>query len=185
MNILEILMIAVGLAMDAFAVSIAAGTSGKLIGKRATFRLSFHFGLFQALMPVIGWFAGVHIDHLIAAVDHWFAFGLLLFVGGRMILSSNHGSLVEINKKGNIANERCLMRIGRRYFETAIKGCHFDVLGDDDADALNIKSSRDGVADRGTTCARVIEFLGNAIHDTNHFHVIEIHRRQSDTGKCE
>jgi len=88
MNILEILMIAVGLAMDAFAVSIAAGTSGKLVGKRATFRLSFHFGLFQAMMPVIGWFAGVHIAHLIAAVDHWFAFGLLLFVGGRMILSS-------------------------------------------------------------------------------------------------
>jgi len=88
MNILEILLIAVGLAMDAFAVSIAAGTSGRLVGKRATFRLSFHFGLFQGMMPVIGWFAGIHIAHLISAIDHWVAFGLLLFVGLRMILSA-------------------------------------------------------------------------------------------------
>ena len=88
MNILEILMIAVGLAMDAFAVSIAAGTSGRLEGRRATFRLSFHFGLFQAMMPVIGWFAGIRIADLISAVDHWVAFGLLLFVGGRMLWSS-------------------------------------------------------------------------------------------------
>jgi manganese efflux pump family protein len=88
MNIIEILLIAVGLAMDAFAVSIAAGTSGKLDGKRATFRLSFHFGLFQALMPLIGWSAGKYIADLIAAFDHWVAFALLLFVGIRMIMSS-------------------------------------------------------------------------------------------------
>ncbi len=88
MNTPEILIIAVGLAMDAFAVSVAAATSGKLTGKRATFRLSFHFGLFQGLMPVIGWFAGIKIAHLIAAVDHWVAFGLLLIVGTRMIISA-------------------------------------------------------------------------------------------------
>jgi len=88
MNTPETLLIAIGLAMDAFAVSIAAGTSGKLSGKRATFRLSFHFGLFQAMMPVIGWFAGIYIANLISAVDHWVAFGLLLFVGIRMIISS-------------------------------------------------------------------------------------------------
>jgi manganese efflux pump family protein len=88
MNTLEIILIAVGLAMDAFAVSIAAGTSGKLQGKRGVFRLSFHFGFFQALMPLIGWFAGIRIAHLISAVDHWVAFGLLAFVGVRMIRSS-------------------------------------------------------------------------------------------------
>jgi len=88
MNTPEILMIAAGLAMDAFAVSIAAGTSGKLVGKRATFRLSFHFGLFQGMMPVIGWFAGIKIAHLIDAMDHWVAFGLLLIVGSRMIISA-------------------------------------------------------------------------------------------------
>ena len=74
--------------MDAFAVSIAAGTSGRLAGKRATFRLSFHFGLFQAIMPLIGWYAGIRIAHLISAFDHWVAFGLLLLVGGRMIMAS-------------------------------------------------------------------------------------------------
>ena len=84
----EIILIAVGLAMDAFAVSIAAGTSGRLSGKRAVFRLSFHFGLFQAFMPVIGWAAGMGIAPLIASATHWIAFGLLLFVGARMIISS-------------------------------------------------------------------------------------------------
>ncbi len=88
MNLFEILMISVGLAMDAFAVSVAAGTSGKLAGKRAVFRISFHFGLFQAFMPIIGWAAGITVAHLISAVDHWIAFGLLAFVGGRMIHSA-------------------------------------------------------------------------------------------------
>jgi putative Mn2+ efflux pump MntP len=85
MSFIEILMIAVGLAMDAFAVSLAAGTSGQAVGGRAAFRLSFHFGLFQFLMPVIGWFLGVRIAPLMASVDHWIAFGLLVFVGVRMI----------------------------------------------------------------------------------------------------
>lgn len=90
MGVIEILLIAVGLAMDAFAVSIAAGTSGRLSGKRGIFRLSFHFGLFQAMMPVIGWYAGTHIAALIQAVDHWIAFFLLLFVGIRMIRGGLH-----------------------------------------------------------------------------------------------
>lgn len=88
MEFIEIILIAVGLAMDAFAVSIAAGTSGKLGGKRGIFRLSFHFGLFQAMMPVIGWYAGIQIADLISAIDHWVAFGLLMFVGIRMIKGS-------------------------------------------------------------------------------------------------
>jgi putative Mn2+ efflux pump MntP len=88
MNTLEIILIALGLAMDAFAVSIAAGASGKLQGGRGVFRLSFHFGLFQAMMPLIGWFVGTRIVHFISAVDHWVAFGLLFFVGVRMIHSS-------------------------------------------------------------------------------------------------
>lgn len=87
MGFLEILMIAVGLAMDAFAVSLGAGASGQATGGRAAFRLSFHFGLFQFIMPVIGWFLGMGIAPLISSVDHWIAFGLLAFVGVRMIRS--------------------------------------------------------------------------------------------------
>lgn len=85
MTLLEILMIAVGLAMDAFAVSLGAATGGYASDKRAVFRLSFHFGLFQFLMPIIGWLLGITVEPLIASIDHWIAFALLAFVGARMI----------------------------------------------------------------------------------------------------
>lgn len=87
MSTLEILIIAVALAMDALAVSIGIGTSGGARGFRPIFRLAFHFGLFQALMPVLGWAAGTAFARAIAAVDHWVALGLLTFVGFRMIRS--------------------------------------------------------------------------------------------------
>ncbi len=88
MNVLEILFIAVALAMDAFAVSVAAGTSGLLDTARARFRLSFHLGFFQFFMPIIGWYAGIHVAPLVSSVDHWVAFGLLVFIGARMIASA-------------------------------------------------------------------------------------------------
>jgi putative Mn2+ efflux pump MntP len=87
MKFLEVACIAIGLAMDAFAVSLAAGASGRARGKRAAFRLSFHFGLFQFLMPVIGWLAGYRIAPVVSALDHWIALFLLSFVGVRMIRS--------------------------------------------------------------------------------------------------
>ena len=87
MSVVEILLIAVGVAMDAFAVSLGIGTTAYAEGRRPLFRLSFHFGLFQALMPVLGWLAGTTVAHLIASVDHWVALSLLAFVGVRMIRS--------------------------------------------------------------------------------------------------
>jgi putative Mn2+ efflux pump MntP len=87
MGILEIVLIAIGLAMDAFAVSLGVGTTRHAKGYRASIRMSFHFGLFQALMPIIGWFAGTTIAPLIAVFDHWVAFALLVIVGVRMIQS--------------------------------------------------------------------------------------------------
>jgi manganese efflux pump family protein len=87
MGLIEILLISVGLAMDAFAVSICAGTNELTKGKRPTFRLSFHFGLFQFLMPVIGWLLGSGIQKYIEAYDHWIVMGLLGFVGLKMIKS--------------------------------------------------------------------------------------------------
>jgi len=85
MTTLTLIGIAIGLAMDAFAVSIAAGLTLKTVDARQTFRLAWHFGLFQALMPIIGWLAGLSIEHWIAPVDHWIAFGLLAAIGGKMI----------------------------------------------------------------------------------------------------
>lgn len=83
----EILAIAVGLAMDAFAVSIGIGTTRQARETRSIFRLSFHFGLFQFLMPVFGWRTGSAFANVIAAVDHWLALALLSFVGIRMLRS--------------------------------------------------------------------------------------------------
>lgn len=87
MSPVEILLVAVGLAMDAFAVSLGAGAGPHAGSGRAVFRLSFHFGLFQFLMPVAGWFAGVRVVGLVGGLDHWLAFGLLAFVGGRMVVA--------------------------------------------------------------------------------------------------
>ena len=85
MLFLDVLLLAVGLAMDACVVSAGAGASGRSSGGRATFRLGFHFGLFQFLMPILGWYAGTSVSGAIAAFDHWIAFGILGVVGGRMI----------------------------------------------------------------------------------------------------
>ncbi len=82
------LVIAVALAMDAFAVAIGTGATLKSVDARQTFRLAWHFGLFQALMPILGWVVGWHVQGLIEAFDHWIAFGLLAFVGVRMIRES-------------------------------------------------------------------------------------------------
>jgi manganese efflux pump family protein len=84
----EVVLLALALSFDAFAVSLAAASSGRIVGGRATFRLSFHFGLFQFIMPVIGWAAGNSIAPFIAAFDHWIAFGLLVFIAIRMIHSA-------------------------------------------------------------------------------------------------
>ena len=87
MNFFEVLLISLSMAMDAFAVCLGAGTQERTSGPRPTFRLAFHFGLFQFIMPVLGWFAGMNIVRYISAYDHWVAFGLLGFVGVRMVRS--------------------------------------------------------------------------------------------------
>jgi putative Mn2+ efflux pump MntP len=88
MNFLKMTAIAVALAMDAFAVAIAVGVSLKTVSLRQTFRLSWHFGLFQALMPIIGWSAGISLRMYIEHYAHWVAFALLVFVGGHMIMEA-------------------------------------------------------------------------------------------------
>jgi manganese efflux pump family protein len=81
----SLLGIAVGLAMDAFAVSIAAGLAVSSVTPRHVFRIGFHFGLFQFMMPVIGWLAGGQLAAYFGDYDHWVAFALLAYVGGRML----------------------------------------------------------------------------------------------------
>jgi putative Mn2+ efflux pump MntP len=99
MGIIEILLIAVGLSLDAFAVAVGASSSGMISDIRSKFRISFHFGLFQFLMPVIGWFMGATIEPLVKNFDHWIAFALLFYVGIKMIKESFNKK--EETAKGN------------------------------------------------------------------------------------
>jgi putative Mn2+ efflux pump MntP len=80
-----IIGIAFGLAMDAFAVSLGASAALRRVSPRQYFRFGFHFGLFQFVMPVLGWLGGSTVASLAASFDHWVAFGLLAVVGGKMI----------------------------------------------------------------------------------------------------
>ena len=85
MQILTIIGIAIALAMDAFAVAIATGVNLKKVSIRQTFRLSWHFGLFQALMPILGWSLGSVIQANVEAYAHWISSGLLALIGCNMI----------------------------------------------------------------------------------------------------
>ncbi|MFA6571834.1 MAG: manganese efflux pump MntP family protein [Bacteroidota bacterium] len=85
MSIGYIILIAFALAMDAFAVAVGAGSYYGKTTRRQKFRLSFHFGLFQFLMPLIGWLAGSEIVRFIDKYDHWIAFLILGVIGGKMI----------------------------------------------------------------------------------------------------
>jgi len=84
MSFLEIFLIGLGLSMDCFAVSLSFSTCGKLQWKDVI-KISAFFGIFQGLMPVIGWLIGTSFQSLIQAVDHWLAFGILAFIGIRMV----------------------------------------------------------------------------------------------------
>lgn len=85
---LEIWLLAIGLAMDCFAVSIASGIILKHAKLRPMLVMAISFGFFQALMPLLGWIGASFFSHLIESVDHWIAFGILAFLGGRMIIES-------------------------------------------------------------------------------------------------
>lgn len=85
MGILEILFLGVGLAMDAFAVSICKGLSMKKMNWKKAIIIALYFGIFQGLMPVVGYYLGVGFESKIKMFDHWIAFGLLSLIGTNMI----------------------------------------------------------------------------------------------------
>ena len=85
MGFLELLLISVGLAMDAFAVSVGKGMTLKRVGLNHALTAGVWFGAFQALMPIIGFFVGRSFAEYVVSVDHWIAFGLLAIIGVNMI----------------------------------------------------------------------------------------------------
>lgn len=90
MGIAELVIIAIGLSMDAFAVSICKGLSVQKVRLQHVFKTGIWFGGFQALMPVIGYYLGVSFADFVANIDHWIAFILLGIIGGNMIKDSSH-----------------------------------------------------------------------------------------------
>ena len=88
LDILTVILIAVGLAMDAFAVSIAKGITIENQKRKTALIMATFFAVFQMFMPVIGWLAGLGLQELIMGIDHWIAFGLLVLIGARMIYDS-------------------------------------------------------------------------------------------------
>lgn len=91
MNWLNLVGISLGLAMDAFAVSVAVGLTLAKVTPRHAFRMAFHFGLFQFLMPILGWLVGRDAAAVVSGLDHWVVFGLLGFVGGKMLREASEG----------------------------------------------------------------------------------------------
>ncbi len=88
MDIITLLFLAVGLSMDAFAVAVTSGFVTKNVRLSQALRMAGFFGGFQALMPILGFLAGLSFRNLISSFDHWLTFGLLGFIGGKMIYES-------------------------------------------------------------------------------------------------
>jgi putative Mn2+ efflux pump MntP len=84
-DLLSLILIAIGLSMDAFAVSITSGITIQCLQIKHALRIAFFFGLFQALMPIVGWLSGIGLKSYVEAFDHWIAFSLLVFIGAKMI----------------------------------------------------------------------------------------------------
>ncbi len=92
MSFLEILLIGIGLSMDAFSVSVCKGLTTKHFSWKMALTCGLWFGFFQALMPLIGYFLGAQFEQYITSVDHWIAFGLLFLIGANMIREAVKGT---------------------------------------------------------------------------------------------
>lgn len=109
MDFSYIFLIAVGLSMDSFAVSITSGLVLNRIDFKNAAKIAFSLGFFQALMPTLGWLIGVRIEEYIRNFDHWIAFGLLLIIGIKMIIESFKTN--EEDKNFNPLNPKVLLMI--------------------------------------------------------------------------
>jgi putative Mn2+ efflux pump MntP len=128
MDFLTILLIALALAVDAFAVALAAGVSLCQVSGRQTFRLAFHFGLFQAMMNIIGWAAGLTVRTFLEGIDHWLAFGLLALVAAKMIKDSIVGREEEAQKIDPTRGYTLVMLSVATSIDSLAVGLSFSVL---------------------------------------------------------
>lgn len=109
MSIVNLLIVAFGVSADAFAVSLAQGVKVRQRLHRDALLVAITFGLFQALMPLIGWMLGAQFASFIAPVDHWVVFGILLFIGGQMLWDALRGGDDEAAATGGIGAKRLIV----------------------------------------------------------------------------
>lgn len=112
MGIVELLLLAISLSMDAFAVSVCQGLSMDKINKKKTLIIGLYFGGFQAIMPLIGWALGTQFEKYITSIDHWIAFILLSIIGINMIIEALKKDDEPIDTlNGNIINHKELFML--------------------------------------------------------------------------
>ncbi|MEG4058481.1 MULTISPECIES: manganese efflux pump MntP family protein [unclassified Microcoleus] len=129
------ILLSLGLAADAFAVAVSSGLAIKHMKVNKALKIALFFGGFQALMPVIGWLIGLSFSFLITPIDHWIAFGLLSFIGGRMIYESLQSE--ECEKKFNPLDTGTLITLSvATSIDALAVGLGFAVLKDSIAPAV-------------------------------------------------
>ncbi len=127
MKFIELLLIAVGLAMDAFAVSITTGFTEKKLKKRGIFKIAIFFGLFQGMMPLLGWSLGIKFIEYLSKYDHWIAFGLLSIIGGKMVYEGFQIEKCELDKKC-MSNKKLIVLSIATSIDAFAVGLTFSVL---------------------------------------------------------
>lgn len=155
MSLLDITFLALALAMDCFTVSIVSGVIIRKYVLSVILRMAFLFGLFQAMMPFIGWLGTSYFSHYLESVDHWIAFGLLAFLGGKMIKDS-FGSEEEAHFNPSKLTSQLLFAVATSIDALAV-GISFACLGYKSVDQLAVPLAIIGV------CSFVMSTLGNVL----------------------
>lgn len=155
MSLLDITFLALALAMDCFTVSIVSGVIIRKYVLSVILRMAFLFGLFQAMMPFIGWLGTSYFSHYLESVDHWIAFGLLAFLGGKMIKDS-FGSEEEAHFNPSKLTSQLLFAVATSIDALAV-GISFACLGYKSVDQLAVPLTIIGI------CSFVMSILGNVL----------------------
>lgn len=155
MSLIDITFLALALAMDCFTVSIVSGVIIRKYILSIILRMAILFGLFQAMMPFIGWLGTSYFSHYLESVDHWIAFGLLVFLGGKMIKDS-FGSEEEAHFDPSKLTSQLLFAVATSIDALAV-GISFACLGYKNIEQLTLPLIVIGV------CSFVMSILGNIL----------------------
>lgn len=155
MSLIDITFLALALAMDCFTVSIVSGVIIRKYILSVILRMAVLFGLFQAMMPFIGWLGISYFSHYLESVDHWIAFGLLAFLGGKMIKDS-FGSEEEAHFDPSKLTSQLLFAVATSIDALAV-GISFACLGYKNIEQLTLPLIVIGI------CSFVMSILGNIL----------------------